>query len=61
MFFTSKQKKHISLTFKKKTRGSKGGVPPKKFRIRETPTLSTDVDSKTNTILRGYVICIIFI
>ena len=33
-------------------------VEKKKSRVQETPTLSTNADSKTDTILRGYVICI---
>ena len=30
------------------------------WNCENTPTLSTDADSKTDTILRGYIICIIF-
>ena len=32
----------------------------KKSRTRETPTLSTDADCRTNTVLRGYVIIFSF-
>ena len=32
----------------------------KKSRIRETLNLLTDADSKTDTTLRGYMICLIF-